>query len=349
MKRWIPSPQIHWRAEGTRAEVDPRLLSLLTGIAAHGALAEAANDAGMSYRHAWALLQPWVVPLPNALVKLQRGEGAKLTNPGVALLQSHRLLSERLAVAAQSWLGEAEPVAEAPTIRHDCVASHDLLIVRLPEFTRAQGLELDIAFRGSGEAIAALAEGRAALAGFHVPIGALGALRRQMVAPLVPLRDVRVVRLFMRTQGLMVRAASKRRILSLGDLAKRDIRFVNRQRGSGTRQVFDALLAAARIDPRRIDGYAREEFTHAAVAATVAAGSADAGFGIAAAAAQFDLAFVPLARESYAVALRRDLIDASAEHALLQALRAPAWRALVTTTTGYALPSRVSASPIRAN
>jgi putative molybdopterin biosynthesis protein len=84
---------------------------------------------------------------------------------------------------------------------------------------------------------------------------------------------------------------------------KRGLRMVNRQRGSGTRSMIDQLLAANGLRPESIDGYAHEEFTHEAIAATVAAGQADVGFGIEAAAARYDLGFVPVVWERYGFAM----------------------------------------------
>ena len=346
MRKLRPSPELRWHVDGVRTDIDTRLLTLLAGVQSKGALGAAARDAGMSYRHAWSLLQPWVTPSANALVRLRRGEGAALTASGTALLHRHRALSERLAEVAREWLEQTE--ASAPAAHHECAASHDYLVARLPQFARAQGLDLDIVFRGSTDAIAALVDSRAALAGFHVPASGQRALRQQMLAPLLAVPDARMIRLFERTQGLIVCSASQSRITKLADLTRGGVRFVNRQRGSGTRHLLDALMSTARVDTRLVDGYSREEFTHAAVAATIAAGGADAGFGIAAAAAQFGLPFTPLARETYALAYRRDLFDAHAEQALMRTLRTAEWRALVKGTSGY-VPSRVRSSPIGAD
>jgi molybdate transport repressor ModE-like protein len=337
MSAWTPSTVVQWRSDEGVAE--PRLLALLACIATHGALAPAARATGLSYRHAWSLLQPWARPGPCALVSLRRGEGATLTASGQALLARHAALTRHLATAASSWLeAHGEATALAPCV---CAASHDLLIEQLPAFARGHGLELDIAFRGSDEAIAALVAGRVAIAGFHVPVDGSIA-RREAMAPLAARGDVAVLRMFRRMQGLIVSRHGRRRIARLDDLTHRGVRFVNRQRGSGTRRLLDALLAAHDIAPSRIDGYAREEFTHAAVAATVAAGDADAGFGIAAAADRFALGFVPIAQEWYCLALRRDQVDPRGEHALVATLRSANWRKLVEETPGYALPSRIA-------
>jgi putative molybdopterin biosynthesis protein len=103
-------------------------------------------------------------------------------------------------------------------------------------------------------------------------------------------------------------------------VAKTHARFVNRQRGSGTRRLIDRLLNDQNVTPADLRGYGNEEYTHRAVAATVAAGGADAGFGVAAAAAELGLDFVPVLRERYWLALRSRALDTPAAQRLLEAL-----------------------------
>jgi hypothetical protein len=92
-----------------------------------------------------------------------------------------------------------------------------------------------------------------------------------------------------RCQGLIVARGNPHKLQTLADVSRRGLRMVNRQRGSGTRSMIDQLLAANNLRPESIAGYNHEEFTHEAIAATVAAGQADVGFGIEAAAARYDL------------------------------------------------------------
>ena len=99
--------------------------------------------------------------------------------------------------------------------------------------------------------------------------------------------------------------------------------------------MFDRLLRAAKIEPTRISGYDQEEFTHLAVAATIAAGQADVGFGIEAAAAQYRLDFVPLATEQYCLALRRDHLHDRRVVALIDYLASPTCRELIGALPGY--------------
>jgi molybdate-binding protein len=121
---------------------------------------------------------------------------------------------------------------------------------------------------------------------------------------IVRARGVALLRFIDREQGLILGRGNPAGVRSFGDIAKKRLRFINRQPGSGTRLLVDALLAAARLQAADINGYGAEEFTHGAVAATVASGGADAGLGLRAAAAEYGLPFVPLVRERYLVAIR---------------------------------------------
>ena len=118
------------------------------------------------------------------------------------------------------------------------------------------------------------------------------------------------------------------------DLARRGVRFVNRQRDSGTRLLLDQLLAEAGVQAGDIAGYAAEEHTHTSVAAHVASGSADAGLGIRAAAQQLHLGFVPLAAERYFLALHQDLLDSSEGQFLLGLIRSDAFHDIVAEFYG---------------
>ena len=137
-----------------------------------------------------------------------------------------------------------------------------------------------------------------------------------------------------RTQGLLVRPGNPKKIRRLKDLGKRSVRFINRQRESGTRTILDQLLADEAIDPRTISGYEMEEFTHAAVAAMVASGTVDTGFGIEAVSARFRLDFIPLLQETYLLALDPELEPEIVDE-IRGVLRSKAFRHTVREFPGY--------------
>jgi len=180
----------------------------------------------------------------------------------------------------------------------------------------------------------ALAQGRCDIAGFHLPEGGLETdfffHRRAFKA-----RDHTLIRCATRTQGLMVAAGNPKSIRALPDLTRRDVRMINRQPGSGTRLELDQLLREASIDAASIAGYEAFEFTHLAVAATIASGMSDAGFGIEAAAAQYKLGFIPLLRERYYLACRSEIVDARPVSSLIAVLKSPEFAALTGQLAGY--------------
>ena len=144
----------------------------------------------------------------------------------------------------------------------------------------------------------------------------------------------RLVCVATRVQGLIVAAGNPHGLRGVKHLARAGLRFINRQRDSGTRILLDELLAAEHIDAADVAGYENEEHTHAAVAAFVAGGMADAGLGIEAAARQFKLDFVPLATERYFLAAHKDTLEKPESKYLIGLLRGDAFHDTVIELHG---------------
>jgi putative molybdopterin biosynthesis protein len=198
-------------------------------------------------------------------------------------------------------------------------------------------LHLDITFTGSVDALAALNEGRCLLAGFHALTDSpLRSPTATVYRPMLKPGHHKLVSFARRTQGLIVAAGNPLQLESLRDLARPGVRFTNRMRGTGTRVVLEELLAAAKVAPTSIEGFERTEPSHRAVAEAVASGSADASFGIEAAARARGLGFVPLAREQYFLVALQPALDHPHVRALLELLRSDAWRAQLNSIPGYA-------------
>jgi molybdate transport repressor ModE-like protein len=326
-------PQVTWTPDDGGSPLDPRLPALLAAVAERGTLAAACGAAGLPYRSGWGLMRDAGERLGRPLVAMARGRGARLTADGEAWLAAHGAALRRLGDAALA-LGEPPAVAVLPVLR--IAASHDIALAQLRDALPASGpLRVELAFMGSVEALEAYARGRADLAGFHVAPellhdAAFAGLRRA----LRPARD-RLIRFAAREQGLIVPAGNPRRVRTLADVAAKRLRFVNRQPGSGTRLLVDALLARDGIAPQGIRGYATAEHNHVAAAAAVASGGADVAFGLRAAAAEFGLGFVPLAREQYRFAVRARAVAAPATAAFLAALRGPLLARSAVQLPGY--------------
>jgi len=291
-------PELGWRGSGDASlRVDPRIVALLREVRARGTLRAATQALGMSYRNAWAMLGAHAAALGAPLVVLERGRGSRLAPLGERLLAADDALHRVLEREAAQLSVPVEPDTASRAARLRITASHDPL---LAEWVAACGLPVDLAFRGSLESLTTFARGETELCGFHL----LDAGAADVVQGLQPRRD-RLIRFVRREQGLIVQAGNPGNLRTLGDIARRGARFVNRQRGSGTRLLVDQLLKAEGIEAGALNGYDEEEFTHLAVASGVAAGRADAGVGVRAAAQRLKLDFVPLAYERYWFAVRR--------------------------------------------
>ena len=190
-------------------------------------------------------------------------------------------------------------LAQAQTLRF--AGSHDPVLAWLgahfPEIVPAFSLQLG--FTGSLGGLIALAEGKADLAGCHLWDAESDSYNAPFVRRLLPGKQVALVTLAHRRLGLMVPPGNPGALRDVEDLARPGLRFVNRQAGSGTRVWLDAALRRLGIDTSHIHGYADERMTHSEVAAAVAAGQADAGFGLQAVALTSGLEFLFLVQERY--------------------------------------------------
>jgi molybdate transport repressor ModE-like protein len=331
-----------WRfhAKGEH-DFDFTVLALLASLEETGKLTVAARRAGVSYRHAWNLIEKWSGILGGPLVAMERGRGTRLTPLGAQLLWAGQRAQARLTPELDSLASEfAAALNDAaggasPLRLH---ASHDFAVAALGELLAKAGVSADLQYRGSFDALGSLVRGECELAGFHLVEGAFGARMAARYAEWLKPRAHRLVSVAHRTQGLIVAHGNPKGIRSVDDLGRDGVRFINRQKGSGTRALLEYLLAEARVDRSRLVGYRNEEVTHAAIAALVAGGLADAGFGIEAAAARFRLGFVPLATERYFLACREEALERPAVQALLSLLRGSAFHAVIESLAGYSAP-----------
>ncbi len=309
------SIHLAWQlAQPISQPIDPRLFTLLSAINEKGALTKAAKDMAVSYRFAWGLLSKWEQICGQPLVILEQGRGARLAPAGQLLLEAYQDIQTQLSSHLNQFSNQfsqrfSHLIQTSASSTTTLFASHELALIHLRDYVLNQyHIHLDLHFHGSLESLQQLQQGRCHIAGFHIPEGPLS----QNIAPyfqeLIDNDSYRLILVAKRNQGLMVQRGNPAQIHSLHSLAERDLRFINRQAGSGTRLLFDALLQAHHIPPAHINGYQHEEFTHLAVAAMIASHEADAGFGIASAAKKFNLDFLPVLWERYCLAIPvRDL------------------------------------------
>jgi len=320
---------------------DPQIFNLLDAIHRTGSLNKAAPVIGLSYRHLWNLIGKWSEMLGQPLAVLERGRGTHLTSFGEKLLWADQRVKARLGPQLENLASELEQelnqTFSAGRAALQVYASHDLALAELREILNqsTNGPRLDLQFRGSLDCLASLARSQCDLAGFHIPEHVISKnllLRyRKWLKP----RSQKLIEFVTRQQGLMVASGNPKQIFSLNDLAKQDVRFVSRQQGSGTRLLLDMLLDRAGIEQKQIQGINDEEFTHAAVAATVASGKADTGMGIEAAARQFNLDFVPLASERYFLIAYQESLRRPAVKELISAMQSREFKNVISRLPGY--------------
>jgi molybdate transport repressor ModE-like protein len=332
------NPQWALALQGETAQPLDRTLRLLAAIKEEGNLLRGARRIGISYRHAWGTIREAGRVFGAPLLEMSRGRGAILSPLGEKLLWADKRVWARLAPILDSLASELQAEIEravsdgTPILRIH--ASHGFAIELLCDFLARHHVSVDLKYRGSMEALASFAASDCDMAGFHVPQGELqGEALRFYSGWLRPERQT-LVNLATRRQGIMVARANPKKILSLADLARPDVRFVNRQFGSGTRILLDLLLKRANIESGGIAGYDTGEFTHSGVAAYIASGLADAGFGVETAARRFKLDFIPVASERYFLVCDDDALTSPLITRVLETMTSGAFRAAAGKLVG---------------
>jgi putative molybdopterin biosynthesis protein len=268
-------------------------------------------------------------PLPRGagvLTSLVRADGLLLVPAGV---EGHHA-GEQVGVQLLRPLPEIERTIVA-------IGSHDLVIDLAATALRSADPTLTLVSTNVGSlgGLVALRDGLCHLAGSHLLHPATGEFTLPYLDEMMGDRDLAVVRLVHRDQGLLVQPGNPHGITGLADLADADLSYVNRQRGAGTRMLLDHELRRLEIDPVKVNGYAREEPTHLAVAAAISAGRADCGLGIMAAARAFDLDFIPVSREPYDLVVEASSLDDPLLAPLWKLLDSPEFHASIEALGGY--------------
>lgn len=211
----------------------------------------------------------------------------------------------------------------------DVIANH--IKIKFPEAS------LSSAHVGSLGGINALKRGEAHLAGTHLLDEETGEYNVAFVKRLLGGRGGILVNLAWREQGFIVAPGNPKQIRDFSDLGRENVRFVNRQRGAGTRVLADYHLKRVGLKPQQVNGYDREEYTHMAVAAAVAGGTADCGLGIRAAAESLGLDFVPVAEERYDLLTLREFWETPYVQRVVAVINDPGFKDAVERLGGYDL------------
>ncbi|KQC15650.1 MAG: LysR family transcriptional regulator, partial [Methanosaeta sp. SDB] len=205
--------------------------------------------------------------------------------------------------------------------------SHDPVLDYLSELAQRGGVEIHSTHVGSMGGVLALKRGDCHAAPMHL-LSPDGDYNREYLEKYLPGEDISLLCIAQREQGIASREG-----YSLSDLP--DIRFINRQKGSGTRILLDYELRRAGISPDQIAGYDREVTTHLAVALAVKSGEADAGMCVYSAARALGLAFVPVARERYELAIPQETLSDPRIGVIVDAVRSEEFKSVLERLGGY--------------
>jgi len=217
------------------------------------------------------------------------------------------------------------------------IGSHDIILNMLVNIfrQRVKDTEITTSDVGSVGGLIAIAEDKADIAGTHLLDEATGEYNLPFIKKILPGRDIVLVNLVYRIQGLMFPAGNPKKIKDLSDLRKPDILFINRQKGSGTRVLLDMQLKRLGIPSHKIKGYNVEANNHLAVALAISQGKADTGLGIEAAARSFGLDFIPFFRECYDLAIPLQTYRSELLSPFLSILTSDEFKRIINKLDGY--------------
>jgi len=327
------------KPEGARLALS-EMLRLLAAIESSGNIAGACRACGVSYRHAWGVLRNAEKELGRPLLETSRRQGTKLTRFAQQLLWANRRIEIRLAPVlegiTQEWQREIDAlyVDSGPKLRMH--ASHGFAVEGLMQVVGEQDTaQIELRYRTAIEALVSLNRGECDLAGFQVPVGEFEKPILQHYMPWLDPEKHCLIYLAQRDTGFFVQPGNPRKIRTVADLNQPDVRFVNRQVGSSTRLMISLMLRQKGIDPASIRGFETSEFTHMAVAAHVVGGMADVGIGVETAAWRCGLDFIPLAKERYFFAVRRDNLLSPPMQQFIGLLLEDTYQSFVKQLVGY--------------
>ncbi|MEI6101674.1 MAG: molybdopterin biosynthesis protein, partial [Eubacteriales bacterium] len=217
------------------------------------------------------------------------------------------------------------------------IGSHDPLIDSLADLLRQSnsGLFVSSTHVGSLGGIMAIRRGEAHMGGVHLLDPLDGSYNVSYIKKYIPDRAIALLHVVSRTQGFMVAKGNPKNVSGFADLTKEGVRFVNRQKGSGTRLLLDYFLQKEHIDSDKIHGYDKEEFTHLSTAAAIAEGGADVALGIYSAACSFELDFIPVCEEQYDLAIPEKFLNTDKVKQLIETIKSDVFVNLARAMGGY--------------
>jgi len=207
------------------------------------------------------------------------------------------------------------------------------LLSRMVE--KISGVEIVSAAASSKLALTWLSEGKVHIAGSHLEDPKTGEFNLPFIRKHFPDEDFIVVTFARWEEGLVLAPGNPKGVRKVEDLARKNVRFVNREPGSGSRGLLDKLLEKSGMDAQKVQGYERIAFGHLAAAYCVLSGDADACLATRSAAQTFGLDFIALRSERYDLVMRRRTAELPAAKAFLDVLQRATLRRKLEVLAGY--------------
>ncbi len=260
----------------------------------------------------------------GVITSLVRADGYAIIPRGV----QGKLAGEKIKVHLIKKSSEIENTIFA-------IGSHDMTLDLLADYLSRRDRRLISSNVGSLAGLMAINHGEAHFGGSHLLDPHSGTYNISYVHKYIPNTPVKIVTWLTREQGFIFQKNNPQSIKVIEDLTRKEITFINRQRGSGTRILFDYLLEENGLDEASIKGYDSEEYTHLSVAAAVSSGRADVGMGVAAAAQALGLGFMPLMQERYDLILPERFILEGLFEPIFDAMLDEQFRKTIQALPGY--------------
>jgi putative molybdopterin biosynthesis protein len=217
------------------------------------------------------------------------------------------------------------------------MGSHDLALERLTIGIEKRNPDISILTLpiGSIDGLVALRQGAAHFTGCHLFDADTGQFNRPYIRHFFPDRKLKLITLAHRTQGIIVAPRNPKQISRLDDLARKDITFINRNRGSGTRIWLDSELRKLGLETGDINGYTQEVHSHSGITKAIKFGTADLGIGLIAAAVERELDYIPLFEEQYDLVFPESQVDDTDMQTMLNYLTTANFRKSISSLAGY--------------
>jgi putative molybdopterin biosynthesis protein len=216
--------------------------------------------------------------------------------------------------------------------------SHDFLV---EHFAKQAGMALNVqiqpSYIGSLEGLMMLYRGQCDISAIHLLDPTSQEYNLPFIHQLFVYESILVLRLAARQQGFIIAKGNPKSILDFPDLVRKDVQFINRQKGAGTRFLLDSKLSSYRINPSKINGYENEEWNHLSAASYISRGIADVAFGIQSAASHLGLDFIPVAQEHFDLVFRFTDENKQSLKEIIQYLQSPEFKNSLTELEGYSI------------